>query len=125
MLAEQRNQEPKCVLFVLLEVHKDGACDEVHALSVAEWLNLIIVAVVADGVQDLVELELAGLVFLEEFEVRERASDILTDFSNHPLSQALLHRDQVEEVVRVRVLLSQLRQLARVNPEIASLDCRP
>ena len=40
MLAEQRYQEPECVLLVLLQMHKGAASDEIHSLRVAEWLGL-------------------------------------------------------------------------------------
>ena len=40
MLAEQRYQEPECVLLVLLQMHKGCTRDEIHPLRVAEWLSL-------------------------------------------------------------------------------------
>ena len=86
MLTEQRDHEPKCILFVLLEMHKSSASYKVHALGVPDRFRLNLTIASPDFKdrgcsENLVKHQLAGLVLSKKLKLRESAPDIFANLS--------------------------------------------
>ena len=83
VLAQQRDQEPECVLFMLLQMNQNRASDEIHALRVAQHFTFTKWLEDAYGREDSVKHILPRLVLLEELQVGERPAHILPDLRHH------------------------------------------
>ena len=124
MLTEKRDQEPERVFLVLLQMDQSSACNEIHPLSISEWLCVRLLLEHGDCRQDPVQFELARLLFLKELQVGKRAPNILPDLRHgRPLRHARLKVPRYKlfiEVLRIRV--SDSVEPAPIDPEVSPLD---